>query len=83
MSLRNASLFEGQKGTPILRAQWAQKGALQPFLAGALLLEADRTATRYLRELWPKAFPTRQALPYEPLGHEDGRGTDAFWTVFA
>ncbi len=82
MSLRNAALFEGQKGSPILRAQWAQRAALQPLPAGFLLLEEDRTATRYFRGAAKAAFPTRQPLPFEPLADEAGLGTNVFWKWF-
>lgn len=83
MSLRNAALFGPDgKQTSILRAQWTQKGALQPIMAGARLLEADRSPTRYFREVWRKAFPTRRALPFVVIAEPDGRGTTDFWDNF-
>jgi hypothetical protein len=82
VSLRNAVLFNPEgKQTNILRAQWTQRGALQPIMAGALLLERDRSPTRYFREVWAKAFPTRRPLPFEPIAEEDGRGTTRFWDL--
>lgn len=82
MSIRRAVLFDGEKAGRILRLQCAQKGALQPIMAGAGLLEKDRSATPYMRAWWEKAFPTRERLPYGPLANPDGTGTDKFWDVF-
>lgn len=82
MSLRNAVLFAQGKQTSILRAQWTQKGALQPIMVGARLLEQDRTPTRYFREVWRKALPTRRPLPFVVIAEEDGRGTTDFWDNF-
>lgn len=83
MSARNAPLFDGGKPTLTLRLQWAQKGALQPIVSGLSVLEEDRSATRSFRLLWSKAFPSRDPLPFVALAEKDGRGSQAFWDVFA
>jgi hypothetical protein len=82
MSLRNAVLFEDGKPSLVLRLQTAQKGALQPIAQGAVMVEQDRSASRYMRLWWAKAFPNREPLPFGPVATEDGRGSDAFWDVF-
>jgi hypothetical protein len=81
MSLRRAVLFEGDKASLILRLQCAQKGALQPIMASARMLEKDRSATPYMRAWWEKAFPDRERLPFGPIANADGTGTDKFWDV--
>jgi hypothetical protein len=81
VTTRSAKLFDGLKAGPFLRSQWVAKGALQP-LSTADILDADLSANRFFRGLWPKAFPTRRALPFGPLGRKDGTATDAFWDVF-
>lgn len=84
MSLRNAPLFDAEgRGTPTLGGQWRAKGAAQPYQARAPLVERDGTATRYFREVWRVAFPTREPLPFERIAEADGRGTDAFWDRLA
>jgi hypothetical protein len=82
MSLRVAILFADGKASPILRSQCVQKGALEPLLT-LPLLETDRSATTYFRRWWQAAFPDRDRLPFGPLAEADGRGTVAFWDVFA
>jgi hypothetical protein len=81
VSLRKAILFRDGKATMILRAQCSQQGALQPIMAGARLLEADRSASRYMRSWWRVAFPEREHLPFGPVATEDGLGTDVFWDL--
>lgn len=82
MSVRSIPLFaaSGHPTTFLLR-QWTQKGALQP-LRLIPCLDDSRVALPSFRSVWQVAFPTRPALPSEPLADRDGRGTDAFWNVF-
>jgi len=82
MSLRSVPLFDaGNRPTPFLMRQWAQKGAAQP-LGLIPYLTRDKVAEPHFRVLWAKAFPTRKPLPDEALADREGRGTDAFWDVF-
>jgi hypothetical protein len=83
MSVRNIVLFEGGKASLAMRLQCAQKGALQPIVSNTPLVEQDRSPTRYMRAWWEVAFPTRERLPFGPVSEPDGRGTVAFWDVFA
>lgn len=68
--------------TTFLMRQWTQKGALQP-LRLHVYLDRDGTGLPAFRSLWQVAFPSRAPLPSVPLADKAGRGTDAFWSVFA
>ena len=63
-TIRNIRLFEPNgTGTPFLRAQWAQKDALEPFIARNPLVHTNRTATPYFAAIWRAAW----VFP-DPLG---------------
>lgn len=83
MTIRSTVLFTPDgKPSPGLFRLWRQQGAAQPLQVNAVLLEQDLSATRFFRGLWQKAFPTRQSLPFGPLGTKAGTATDDFWEVF-
>lgn len=81
MSLRNIPLWAGRFPTPFLLRQWTAKAAAEP-LRIIPYLTPDKAAEPHFRVLWAKAFPARQPLPEGPLSTPEGRGTDAFWSVF-
>lgn len=82
MSLRNVPLFAAGFPTTFLMRQWTAKGALTPLHLIAYL-DGEQTATPAFRAVWQAAFPTRSPLPSGPLADRSGKGTDAFWNVFA
>lgn len=82
MSLRKLVLFrEDGKGTQHFFGQWRRKAPLRPIQSRAVLVDGG-LATRYFRELWTVAFPTRERMPDDPIANKDGTGTDRFWDVF-
>lgn len=84
MTIRNAPLFgPGGHGTPVLFGQWRRRMPAQPIQARNVLVERDGTATKYFRDLWRAAFPTREPLPLEPIADRDGLGTGRFWDLLA
>lgn len=68
------------RGTRFLESQWSKRGALQPFLFNAPLVDREGRPTLYLLKLWPAAFPTKSPLP--PIVSEGGLGSEGFWDVF-
>lgn len=84
MTVQSTVLFtpEGKPTSGLLRL-WVQQGGAQPLQVNATLLELDLSGTRLFRSLWQRAFPTRNTLPFGPLGTKDGLGTTNFWDVFS
>lgn len=83
MSIRRAILFlPNGKGSPLFFAQCRAKGAAAALQSKAALVDGG-IATRYFRDWWQAAFPTRTPLPKERIARADGTGTEAFWEVFA
>lgn len=81
MSLRGIPLFDAEgRGTRFLESQWSKRGAFQPFMSNAALVDREGRPTLYMLKLWPVAFPTKRALP--PVVGVNGYGSDGFWDVF-
>lgn len=74
-------LFHEGMATPLMLGRWRAKAAQQALPAG-LQLTAAGHATVEFRALWRKAFPSRAALPNEPLHDRKGRPTVAFFKVW-
>jgi hypothetical protein len=84
MSVRALPLFAaGGRGTPLLFAQWVNKGAAQPIMTSLRLVDGEGIATPDFRSLWAKAFPTRPPLPQGMVAQRNGTATDDFWFVFS
>lgn len=82
MTERASILFENGVPTVALRRIWVRKGALQPLMPLAIMLEEDRSGNRQFRGLWARALPPpHPSLPFGPLVDKAGRGTDEFWRV--
>lgn len=82
MSIRRAVLFlPTGKGSPLLFAQWRVRTPAVPLQSRAVLIESGQ-ASRYFRDTWTRAFPSREPLPQGKIAEVDGTGTDAFWKVF-
>jgi hypothetical protein len=82
LTVRSAPLFQPDgKGTRLLFAQWVRRGAAQPIMAAAVLVEGGLPST-YFRRLWEVAFPSYPPLPKGRIANDDGTASDAFWFVF-
>jgi hypothetical protein len=82
MADSDIAMFDAKgRATSFQHARWRAKGGLQPLQTDAVLAEQGR-ATDYYRRAWRTAFPTRRALPMEPIATRAGKFTQAMLDVW-
>lgn len=82
MADQDITMFDPKgRATPFQHARWKAKGGLAPLQADAVLVQALEATAAY-RTAWRAAFPTRRALPLEPVSTKAGKFTQAMLDVW-